>query len=427
MLLFENVLLALNGLKANKARAVLTMLGIIIGIASVIAIMTIGTSMTSAMEEEYAEFGVDVVEIYVCEREEDNEAPGFMQFERSGREMKDSDLMTEEMIDYAREGYGDKIKGISLEKNVGEGRAKNGSLYAKVKVLGVNPDAVEKRDPKLLAGRFFTKEDYETGKKVALVTDYFCDNMFAGDNEAALRQQIRVVLNGNYYFYTIVGVYEYEESAMDFVTTTKAETSTNLFIPLETAKKQLHGDKGYESAEFVGKTVDDASVLDEELADYLSEKFYGKNKFFTLDSYTNASWIEETKQMMNTMSLAVSLIAGISLLVGGIGVMNIMLVSITERTREIGTRKALGATNGSIRIQFITESIVLCLLGGLIGLTLGVVMGLAGSKAMGYDGHVDLMSVLVSVGFSAFIGIFFGYYPANKAAKMNPIEALRYE
>lgn len=104
-----------------------------------------------------------------------------------------------------------------------------------------------------------------------------------------------------------------------------------------------------------------------------------------------------------------------------------MLVSITERTKEIGTRKALGATNGSIRLQFIMESVVICLVGGLIGILLGVIMGYVGASMMGYTGHVSVISIVISVGFSAFIGIFFGYYPANKAAKMNPIDALRYE
>ena len=131
--------------------------------------------------------------------------------------------------------------------------------------------------------------------------------------------------------------------------------------------------------------------------------------------------------MMGTITLAISIIAGIALLVGGIGVMNIMLVSITERTREIGTRKALGATNSSIRIQFITESMIICLIGGAIGVMLGLLMGAAGAKLLGYAASPSIGSIFGSLGFSLAIGVFFGYYPANKAAKMNPIEALRYE
>ena len=131
--------------------------------------------------------------------------------------------------------------------------------------------------------------------------------------------------------------------------------------------------------------------------------------------------------MINTVSIAVSFIAGISLLVGGIGVMNIMLVSITERTREIGTRKALGAKNSSIRLQFIIESVILCLIGGILGIVVGFVLGAIAAVALGYSAAVPVTAVIVATIFSMVIGIFFGYYPANKAAKLNPIEALRYE
>ena len=131
--------------------------------------------------------------------------------------------------------------------------------------------------------------------------------------------------------------------------------------------------------------------------------------------------------MIGTIQLALAVIAGISLVVGGIGVMNIMLVSITERTKEIGTRKALGATNSSIRMQFITESVVICLIGGIIGIVLGVVLGTVAVKVMGYEAAVSMQSVIIAVAFSMAIGVFFGYYPANKAAQLNPIDALRYE
>lgn len=139
------------------------------------------------------------------------------------------------------------------------------------------------------------------------------------------------------------------------------------------------------------------------------------------------SMVSSMTEMLSTVSVAISVIAGISLLVGGIGVMNIMLVSITERTREIGTRKALGATNGSIRLQFIVESIVICLTGGFIGIVIGLGIAAAVSNMLGYAASPSVGGIIFSVTFSVFIGVFFGYYPANKAAKMNPIEALRYE
>jgi putative ABC transport system permease protein len=140
-----------------------------------------------------------------------------------------------------------------------------------------------------------------------------------------------------------------------------------------------------------------------------------------------ASMMDSMNTMISMIQLALSVIAGISLVVGGIGVMNIMLVSITERTKEIGTRKALGATNGSIRLQFITESVVICVIGGIIGIILGIALGTVAVKLMGYEAAVSIQSIVIAVGFSMAIGIFFGYYPANKAAKLNPIDALRYE
>ncbi len=139
------------------------------------------------------------------------------------------------------------------------------------------------------------------------------------------------------------------------------------------------------------------------------------------------SMIGETTSSLDMIKLAISIIAAISLLVGGIGVMNIMLVSVTERTREIGTRKALGAKNIAIRVQFIVESMIICLFGGVIGVILGTTLGRLGSTLLGAPGWPSVSIVLIAVGFSMGIGVFFGYYPANKAAKLDPIEALRYE
>ena len=152
-----------------------------------------------------------------------------------------------------------------------------------------------------------------------------------------------------------------------------------------------------------------------------------ENKDYQITTTTMESMTESMNEMIQTVSIAIAFIAGISLLVGGIGVMNIMLVSITERTREIGTRKALGAKNSFIKLQFITESVILCLVGGIFGIILGFTLGAVAASFLGYTAAVPVTAILTAVGFSMAIGIFFGYYPANKAAKLNPIDALRYE
>ena len=139
------------------------------------------------------------------------------------------------------------------------------------------------------------------------------------------------------------------------------------------------------------------------------------------------SMLQQFTSMMTTVSLAISIIAGISLLVGGIGVMNIMLVSVTERTREIGTRKALGATTGAIRMQFIVEAMILCLIGGIIGILFGLALGQLGASLLGFPASPSIPVIIIAVLFSMLMGVFFGSYPANKAAQLDPIEALRYE
>ncbi len=430
MLLFENIILALNGVKANKMRSLLTMLGIIIGIASVIAIMTVGTSMTANMQETMSSYGANDITMGVSQKSTETETMDngmFFEWGPRSSQLGDDDYIYDTMLDTLKEEFPGKIKHFLLESSIGDAKAQDGSLYANVNINGVNNEKFEDEDLTMLTGRKFTDKDQKDGRKVAIVSDYFCNNMFKGDTEAAIGQVISVLINKKYYYYTIVGVYEYDASSY-WVSTSAEETSTTMYLPLKTAFDFEHDEPRYQQVTLV--TGDGVTNVDDFMAEvqtFMNRRFYRNNDSYEISCSSMSSFMSEMTESMNTMSMAISFIAGISLLVGGIGVMNIMLVSIQERTKEIGTRKALGATNSSIRIQFIVEAMVLCFVGGVIGIVLGMVVGSILSKQMGYDATAPISAIIFAVGFSMVIGVFFGYYPANKAAKMNPVDALRYE
>jgi putative ABC transport system permease protein len=198
-------------------------------------------------------------------------------------------------------------------------------------------------------------------------------------------------------------------------------------VPLKVVHRVVSNATELSYFDLNGKDGIDSIQLSQEIADYLNDTYYAKNENFYIEKITMQEQAQMLNQEIGMIKLVMGGIGAISLLVGGIGVMNIMIVSITERTREIGTRKALGATNGSIRLQFITEAIVLCVIGGLLGLGFGMLLGHVITNAIGYPGTVTAQNVVAVLLFSTAFGIFFGYYPANRAAKMNPIDALRYE
>lgn len=428
MLIGENILLALNGLRANKMRSLLTMLGIIIGIASVIAIMTLGDSISSSVTESMSSMGANNVTIGVSQKSttEETTASG-MTFSMGPRftQMSEDDYISEEMLDDLQERYTDSIQGFSLEESVGNGTAQSGNSTAYISAIGVNADNLENADLTLLAGRTLTSQDQDEAKKVILVSDLLVEKLFNGDNLSAVGQKLDVLFNNRYYSYTIVGVYEYEEST--FSSSSSEDTVTTMYLPLQTALNQTHNRNGYSQLTILTKAGVSATDFCTTIETYMNNRYYKDNDSFEISAMSMESIVESMTSMLSTVSLAIAAIAGISLLVGGIGVMNIMLVSITERTREIGTRKALGATNGSIRLQFIMEAIVLCIVGGTIGIILGMAIATVATNMMGYAVSPSITGIVLSVSFSIFIGVFFGYYPANKAAKLNPIEALRYE
>lgn len=429
MLIGENFLLALTSIRANKSRSFLTMLGIIIGIASVIAIMTVGNSLNQSVASEIEGMGASDITLMLQQRSEEEveDEYGILYAEGpTASELRDSDYITVEMIEDIKERYPDQVAGVALSQSMGSGVAEDGKLYANVSVSGLNEDAYKGEDLTILAGRDLLSVDYEQGRKSVIVSDKYVENMFDGDNYAALGQVADVLIGTTNYQFTIVGVYEYESDGF-VMSSTSEDIMTNMYMPINTALDLLHLDKQFVSVTVKTVSGTEVQTLMSDLESYMNTVYYRSNDSYEVVGMSMESLLTTMTDMLDTIQLAISIIAGISLLVGGIGVMNIMMVSITERTKEIGTRKALGAKNSSIRFQFVMESVVLCVIGGIIGIIIGIALGSLGASLLGYPASATLYSIGLAFGVSAAIGIFFGFYPANRAAKMNPIDALRYE
>lgn len=428
--MFENVRLALSSLRSNKMRALLTMLGIIIGIGSVIAIVTVGESLTGSITDSMSGLGANNLTVALTQKSTDS---GFDQGSVAVRMFGPStpaaeDLITNEMIEEYRDTFGDQVAAVELTQNMGTGTVTSGSDSATLNLLGVNGEYFTAENVDVQYGR--APQDSDGERQVALVSDRFLKDAFGGSISPinAIGQKFQLKANGSLYDFYVIGVYHYdeEEDGRISLTGSSDEVTTTLYMPLQTAKKLAKADAGYQSLTVVGAgDVDQDQFMADTKSFFAS--FYTRNQSYTVDVSSLASLLETMTSMLGTVQTAISAIAAISLLVGGIGVMNIMLVSITERTQEIGIRKALGAPASAIRSQFIVEAVIICLIGGLLGVALGVGLGALGAHLMGYSARASVSAIVLAVGFSMAIGLFFGYYPANKAAKMNPIDALRYE
>lgn len=429
--MFENVLLALESLRANKMRAVLTMLGIIIGIAAVIAIISLGNSLTQTMNESMASMGVNNIYVQVSQRESSSgrsESMGNV-FSGGWRRPDDKDMITLSQIKTMAENFSDQIAAYSLSESMGSGQVKKGDAYANVSVTGVNAGYATVNDVTITNGSFIDDAAVDKGKNVCVVSDKLVSAIF-GEADP-IGEVVKVYLSNSIKQYTIVGVYEYEDSFSMGQTVSDADISTDLYIPVTTAQN-VSGSKGFTTFTVMGSNSDNVETFTTQLTNYWT-RIYRNNQNWTASASNMQSMVSMTNDMMSMLSVVLAVIAGISLLVGGIGVMNIMLVSVTERTREIGIRKALGAQNAQIRVQFVVEAAILCVIGGIIGIIFGLAIGAVGAQLVGAMMGMEsslVVSIPVIFGtmtFSLFIGVFFGYYPANKAAKLDPIDALRYE
>lgn len=441
----ENIKEAITSIFSNKMRSLLTMLGIIIGISSVIIITTIGSSIQSTLTATFNSLGGNTVAAYVQARYPDSDdEEAWASWVRP--EMTEDDYVSQEMIDGLIEAYPEEVSGVAAQGYLSSGTITDeadSDNYANVNITGNTPEYLEYMRLEMVSGRNLTKEDNVGKKRVCVVADTMANRYF-GDKSPIGEKVSAVSSDGNIYDFAVVGVYKYNQALFGNVNTSVPEKDrvTELMIPLQTCLKLQGADHtGYDYFNLVLTPSADVELATTHIQNYFDE-IYADNKNFTISSYNMQSDMGMINTVLNVITLAVSGIAAISLIVGGVGVMNIMLVSITERTREIGVRMALGAKRRTIKMQFVIEAIVLCLIGGLIGVLIGVGVGAILGSVAGFviqnmyaeyadyiilSVHPSARAILFSLFFSMLTGVFFGYYPANKASKMEVIDALRYE
>mgnify|MGYP003295447503 FL=1 len=397
-------------------RSFLTMLGIIIGVASVIAIVTIGNSGKDFLIAKINEAGGQSLSISV--RNDDNDG----RYNIDG--LTDEDISTIRSIDLVQ--YVSPLMsamGAMQTEYVPDGMAS---------VSAANADYANMLDLEVLHGRFYSEEEYDSLSKVCLITESTAHNFFHSENPVG--ETIDVVLNEQLFTLKIIGVVKDEEEGL-FSADDMQDMMESYGMKFDFGKigavympatilMELYGYTEYESVSVVAYDVNDLDRVGEIAVGMLNARHnITDNSVYRATNM--ATLVDVLDAVINIFTIFISAVGAISLVVGGIGVMNIMLVSVTERTREIGIRKALGARTSTILIQFLTESVILCLIGGLIGMALGFGMSAGVSALMGAPIALDFSTILIAVGFSSAVGIFFGIYPARKAAKMPPIEALR--
>jgi putative ABC transport system permease protein len=413
MYLRELVRLSLQTLAANKLRAALTMLGISIGVGAVIALLAIGTGVQNYITQQFSSAGTNLIAVL----------PG--QFRRGasgGNPFGPQAELT--LADYRAVAASTPFLENSAVDFTNVGNFTYGSRNSEVNVTGVTPGYEIVRNWKTRVGRFIDESDNGGRSRVTVLGQTVANDLFPGEDP--LDQVVKI----NNVPFRVIGVMEVKGSSF------LGDQDAVAFIPLATAQERLFQAraqaKGGERriSTIMLQVTDDGArpIVEASVTQLLHERHRipddEPNDFSVL---SQSELIDTFGAVTSVLTVFLGAIAAISLLVGGIGIMNIMLVSVTERTREIGLRKAIGANSRAILSQFLTEAVFLSLLGGLIGVAIGVGGAFAISLLADFKPEVQPGAIILAVGFSLAVGLFFGIYPARRASKLNPIEALRYE
>ena len=409
----ENIRIALSAIRANKMRSFLTMLGIIIGVGSVIAIMTIGNTGKDFLIKKINEAGGQSVVISVM-----------------GSERYNIDGLTDDDIKLLRD--------IDIVQYVVPESSSSGEMQTKrvpdgyATINGVNADYQQAYAIKIDYGRWFTDDEIDQRSRVCLISQYTSEKFFGRSN--AVGETIDISINDQLVTLKIIGISTDTENSLfsvDDLETMMDQFGISVdfskigyvYMPVSTLL-DLYGETTYSGVSLITYDVNDLDRAGELAVSMLNAR-HGVLDDSVYEATNMATLVDLLDTVINVFTIFIASVSAISLIVGGVGVMNIMLVSVTERTREIGIRKALGARTDVILFQFLTESVVICVIGGLIGMALGFGMSYVAATLMGTQVSLSISTILIAVGFSSAIGIFFGIYPAKKAATMPPIEALR--
>jgi putative ABC transport system permease protein len=405
--LLNIIRVAFRALQRNKMRAALTMLGIIIGVSAVVAMVSIGQGAQATVQAQIDSIGTNLLFVTAGAQN----VGGV----RSGTGDTGTNTLTVDDLEAIKR----EVPTVSMVTPTvnARGQLVAGNMNWNTSIQGVSEEYPEVRKWTIQTGSFFTEADVRTAARVLVVGQTIADNMFAGTDPVG--QTIRVQ---NLPF-RVVGV-----MARKGQDPQGRDQDDIAFTPYTTVQKKILGSPRLQIAYVSAVSPDATYTAQQQIGELLRQRHkLGPNEpdDFTVRNMSDIA--QAANETNNTMTMLLACIAGVSLLVGGIGIMNIMLVSVTERTREIGIRMAIGARSSAVRSQFLIESVVLSLTGGLFGILLGVAVSLGIPKMLGWPTLISGMAIIGSVIFSVAVGVFFGYYPARKAASLDPIDALRYE